>query len=81
MVASERDVWLRVAVVNVQPAGTRLEVGDESASIEPVRVNLGIPAPVRGRIFEVNQSLAAAPELINQDPCGSGWLVELEPAN
>jgi glycine cleavage system H protein len=70
-----------IAFANVRPAGTRLAAGDEFASIETVKVNLGIPAPVRGNIVGVNESLADAPELINQDPYGSGWLADVDLVN
>ena len=39
-----------------------------------------MPAPFDGEVIAVNEALADAPELINQDPYGAGWLVELKPA-
>ena len=70
-----------IAFASVRPVGTELEVGDEFASIETVKVNVALPAPVRGEIVEANQALPDSPELINQDPYGSGWLVDLELAD
>jgi glycine cleavage system H protein len=37
-----------IAFANVEPAGTELKVGDEFGSIETVKVNVGLPSPVRG---------------------------------
>ena len=67
-----------IAFANVEPAGTSLQAGDEFGSIETVKVNVGLPSPVTGRILEVNPLLQDAPEAINQDPYGKGWMVVLE---
>ncbi|HYK89843.1 MAG TPA: glycine cleavage system protein H [Acidobacteriota bacterium] len=67
-----------IAFANVEPAGTILHVGDEFGSIETVKVNVGLPSPVKGRILEVNPQLQDAPEAINQDPYGKGWMLVME---
>ncbi len=67
-----------IAFANVEPAGTDLRVGDEFGSIETVKVNLVLPSPLNGRIIEVNPLLREAPEAINQDPYGRGWMVVME---
>jgi glycine cleavage system H protein len=67
-----------IAFANVVAAGTELEVGDEFGSIETVKVNVSLLAPVKGRIVEVNPLLQDAPEAINQDPYGRGWMVVME---
>ena len=67
-----------IAFAKVKPTGTKLERGDEFAEIETVKVNMSFPSPVRGTIVEVNRSLADAPELINQEPYGKGWLAVVE---
>ena len=61
-------------------SGTRLAAGDDLANIETIKVDLAVPAPSAGEVVAVNEALADAPELINQDPYGAGWLVELKPA-
>lgn len=66
------------AFANMKPVGTKLERGDEFADIETVKVNVSFPSPVKGVIVEINPSLADAPELINQDPYGNGWLAVVE---
>ena len=70
-----------VAFANVKPVGTKLERGEEFADIETVKVNLSFPVPVEGTIVEVNPSLAAAGELLNQDPYDKGWLAVIEVAD
>ncbi len=67
-----------IAFANVEPAGTELKPGDEFGNIETVKVNVGLPSPVRGKIIEVNPMLRDAPEAINQDPYGKGWMVVMD---
>jgi glycine cleavage system H protein len=67
-----------IAFANVVAAGTELEVEDEFGSIETVKVNVSLLSPVKGRIVEINPLLQDAPEAINQDPYGRGWLVAME---
>jgi glycine cleavage system H protein len=67
-----------VAFAEVKPAGTVLAAGDEVANIETIKVNVAYTAPVNGTIVEVNPAMSEAPEAINQDPYGAGWLAVLE---
>ncbi|MEN6561532.1 MAG: glycine cleavage system protein H [Acidobacteriota bacterium] len=67
-----------VAFAEPKGVGTRVRSGDEVAVVETIKVNLSIPAPLTGRIVEVNGGLLSSPELVNQDPYGQGWLAVLE---
>ena len=67
-----------VAFAEIKPVGTVLKPGDEFASVETIKVNISLPSPVAGTIVEVNTELPDAPELINQDPYGKGWLVVVQ---
>ena len=66
-----------VAFVETSPVGMIVAQGDEFATIETMKVDLAIPCPIRGTITTVNAALAERPELLNQDPYGEGWLVEM----
>jgi glycine cleavage system H protein len=66
-----------IAFATVTPTGSVLDVGDEIASIETVKVNISVPSPLKGTIMEVNSILRESPELINQDPYGKGWMAVL----
>lgn len=68
-----------IAFANLIPIGTALDVGDEMASIETVKVNISLPSPVKGVIVEINSALQEAPELINQEPYGRGWMAVIRP--
>ncbi len=63
-----------VAFAEVKPAGTAVARDEEVASIETIKVNISLGAPVAGKVEQVNAAMATAPEAINQDPYGSGWL-------
>ncbi len=67
-----------IAFAEIKPVGTALAVGDEVASIETIKVNVALSAPVSGKVIEVNPAMDAAPEAINQDPYGAGWLAVIE---
>ena len=67
-----------VAFAEVKPVGTALNFGDEAAVIETIKVNISLPAPLAGKISEVNPAMETAPEAINQDPYETGWLAVIE---
>ena len=68
-----------IAFANLKPSGTVLDMEDEIASIETVKVDFSLPSPVKGKIVEVNLALEESPELINQEPYGRGWLAVVQP--
>jgi glycine cleavage system H protein len=67
-----------IAFATVKPPGTRLQVGDDLAEIETIKVNLVLPSPVRGTLEAANKELDMTPELVNQSPYDKGWLAEVE---
>lgn len=67
-----------VAFAEIKPVGTSLAFGDEAAVIETIKVTIAFSSPVAGKIVEVNPAMAEAPEVINQDPFGEGWLAVIE---
>ncbi len=69
-----------VAFAEVRHEGTAVKAGEEVAVIETIKVNISLTSPLAGTVVEVNPALTAAPEAINQDPYGAGWLAVLEPA-
>ncbi len=66
-----------VAFAEPEEEGTELTTGDILGSIETMKTTLDIPSPVEGVIKTVNPRLEDEPELVNQDPYGAGWLVQL----
>lgn len=67
-----------ITFVELPPLHTEVEKGKECATIESVKAASDIYAPVAGEVVEVNNSLEEAPEKINQDPHGEGWIFKLK---
>ena len=70
-----------VAFAEVKPEGTALVAGDEVAVIETIKVNISLTSPMSGKVVEVNPAMETAPEAINKDPYGEGWLAMIEAAD
>ena len=64
--------------VELPEVGVEFQAGDEAAVVESVKAAADIYAPVAGEVIEVNDKLEDAPELINNDPFGEGWLFKLK---
>jgi glycine cleavage system H protein len=67
--------------VELPKAGRRVSAGEVCAVVESVKAASDVYAPVAGEILEANSVLADAPELLNQDPYGNGWLWKMRPAD
>ena len=65
--------------VEVPAAGRQLAAGEACAVVESVKAASDVYSPVGGKVSEGNARLADAPELLNQDPYGAGWLMRLQP--
>ena len=66
--------------VEVPEPGRTLEAGAACAVVESVKAASDVYSPVSGTVVESNAQLAAAPELVNQDCYGRGWLIRVQPA-
>ncbi|MCF6277678.1 MAG: glycine cleavage system protein GcvH [Anaerolineales bacterium] len=58
-----------------------VEVGGEISSVESVKASSEVYSPAGGKVIAVNEALSDTPEVINSDPYGAGWLVQLEVSN
>jgi glycine cleavage system H protein len=67
-----------IAFVTVKPSGTSLQVGDDLAEIETIKVNLTLASPVSGTVVAANEALELTPELVNQSPYDQGWLADVD---
>ncbi len=59
-------------------SGPRVEAGQPFGEVESTKSVSDLYAPVNGTIVERNETLESAPELVNSDPYGQGWLVVIE---
>ncbi|MFP3927545.1 MAG: glycine cleavage system protein GcvH [Desulfobacteraceae bacterium] len=67
-----------IVFVDLPEEGIVLAKGDELGTVESVKAVAEIYAPVAGSVAAVNKDLSESPELVNKDPYGRGWMVELE---
>ena len=67
-----------VVFVELPEIDTMVAEGDEVCVIESVKAASDILAPVDGEIVAVNQKLADAPALVNEDPTGAGWFFKMK---
>jgi glycine cleavage system H protein len=64
--------------VELPEVGASLDMGGDCAVVESVKAASDVYAPLTGEVLEINESLADAPETINQDPYGDGWMFKLK---
>ncbi|OGI47548.1 MAG: glycine cleavage system protein H [Candidatus Muproteobacteria bacterium RBG_16_65_34] len=76
-----QDLMGDMVYVDLPQAGAQVAAGKECGVVESVKAASDIYAPVSGEIAEANAALAAAPETVNKDPYGAGWMFRLKPAN
>jgi glycine cleavage system H protein len=70
-----------VVFVELPEVGESFDVGDEIGTIESVKAVAEVYAPVGGEVVATNEELADAPEKVNDDPHGEGWLVRIKPSS
>jgi glycine cleavage system H protein len=66
-------------IVGVKTVGTLLVRGDEIAGWDVSKATMSLVTPLSGTIVEVNERLAARPDLGCADPYGAGWIVKVNP--
>ena len=70
-----------VVFVELPEVGTDLAKDEEFGVVESIKAVSDLYAPVSGTVTAVNDALADSPELVNEDPYGEGWMLELELAD
>ena len=76
-----QDALGDLVFVEVPEVGKALKKGGAAAVVESVKAASDVYSPVSGEVIAANDSLGSAPELVNQDPYGQGWLFKLKPTN
>jgi glycine cleavage system H protein len=67
-----------VVFVELPKTGKEFKKGESLGTIEAVKAVSDIYAPVTGTVLEANSGLSAAPETVNKDPYGKGWMVKVQ---
>jgi len=76
-----QDQLGEVVYVDLPSAGDELAAGETFGEIESVKSVSELFSPVSGEVVEVNDDLDAAPETINTDPYGAGWMIKVKMAD
>ncbi|MDA8192222.1 glycine cleavage system protein GcvH [Acidiferrobacter thiooxydans] len=76
-----QDLMGDMVFVELPKPGTRVDTGKECAVVESVKAASDVYAPVAGEVTAINEALADAPETLNADPYGNGWLFKIKPAD
>lgn len=67
-----------IVFVELPELGAKAAAGDSLGTIESVKTVSDLYSPVGGTVTKLNEALIDHPELVNSDPYGEGWIVELE---
>jgi glycine cleavage system H protein len=69
-----------IVFVTLPSVGTEVEAGQSMGEVESTKSVSDVYAPLAGTVTGRNEQLESAPELVNSDPYGDGWMVEIRPA-
>jgi len=67
--------------VELPEVGTEMSAEDAACVVESVKAASDVYMPISGEVIAVNESLADAPETINDSPYDDGWLIKVKPSN
>lgn len=67
-----------IVYIQLPSVGEELSAGKVCGEVESTKSVSELYAPVSGRVIAVNAALTANPEILNSDPYGQGWIVEVE---
>ncbi len=70
-----------IVFVDIDTVDETLEAEETFGTIEAVKTSSELLMPVAGIVLEFNEALADAPETVNNDPYGEGWIIKVQVAN
>ena len=76
-----QDALGDVVFVQLPEPGSKVEAGGSFSEVESTKSVSDVYAPVAGTVVEVNNELADAPQRLNEDPYGEGWICVIEPSD
>jgi len=76
-----QDALGDLVFVEVPEVGKALQKGGAAAVVESVKAASDVYSPISGEVIAANAALSGAPELVNQDPYGQGWLFKIKPSD
>jgi glycine cleavage system H protein len=70
-----------IVFIDINTVGQDIKHGDLFGTVEAVKTVSDLFMPVSGKVLEVNPKLESAPESVNKDPYGDGWMVKVSLSN
>ncbi len=70
-----------IVFVELPSVGKELKMGKPCAVVESVKAAYDIYSPLSGKVVKVNSEIQEKPQLVNEDPYGDGWFLQIEIAN
>ena len=70
-----------IVYVDITTEGDEVEAGEVFGSVEAVKTVSDLYMPITGTVIEVNAELEDAPETVNSDPYGKGWMIKIQVNN
>jgi glycine cleavage system H protein len=70
-----------IVFVELPEVGDEIQVGQSFGTVESVKTVSELYAPVTGKVVEINEELSDSPELVNEGPYESGWMIVVELSN
>jgi glycine cleavage system H protein len=70
-----------IVYVELPKPGQKFNTGESFGSVESVKAVSELFLPVSGEVIDINEELGAAPEKINEDPYGAGWMIRIRLLN
>ena len=69
-----------ITLVELPKVGDQVKKGEKFGTVESVKSVSDLYAPVSGKVTAVNATLKDSPESVNNEPYGTGWMIEIEPS-
>lgn len=70
-----------VVYVELPKVGAEVKAGESFGTVESTKAVSELFAPLSGKVAKVNDALGNDPSLVNREPYGGAWMIEIEPAN
>jgi len=70
-----------IVYIEMPKVGTKFDHGETFGNVESVKAVSELFMPASGEVVEINEELGAAPEKINEDPYGEGWMIRVRLTN
>ena len=67
-----------IVFVEAPSVGSEINQGDETGVVESVKAASDLITPVSGEVIEINEDLETAPNNVNTDPTGDGWMFKVK---